>query len=134
MVVVGSETSKSLFRVFNEKEDVELNVQGNENRKYTEICLVKSFTNNIESLVVGTEKGQIKVFGLPPYLNYDLNFDTFNAHAHPSEVVRILASPDGRYVFSAGSDGTLFVYAVTEYANESTLMKQEVTVTAARED
>jgi WD40 repeat protein len=48
-------------------------------------------------------------------------FDTFNAHA--GAVSKILASPDGRFVFSAGADGSIFIYSVTEYANETTILK-----------
>jgi len=48
-------------------------------------------------------------------------FDTFNAHL--GEVTRILVSPDGRYVFSAGADGSIFVYSVTEYSNDLTIVK-----------
>jgi WD40 repeat protein len=35
---------------------------------------------------------------------------------------KILASPDGRFVFSAGADGSIFIYSVTEYANETTFV------------
>jgi hypothetical protein len=50
------------------------------------------------------------------------------------EVVKIMASPDGRFVFSCGSDGSIFVYSVTEYANEHSILKQEVTVSSAKEE
>jgi len=96
--------------------------------------LIKSFANNIENIIVGTDKGQIKIISLPPDVNADIEFDSFNAHAYPSEVVKILTSPDGRYVFSAGSDGVLFVYSVTEMANENTLYKQEVTISSAKDE
>ena len=58
---------------------------------------------------------------MPPTLATELPFDSFNAHL--GDVTKIIASPDGRFVFSAGSDGTVFVYSVTEYGNESTLLK-----------
>lgn len=61
------------------------------------------------------------MFALPPMLQEDLVFDSFNAHQ--GEVIKIMASPDGRYVFSAGADGTIFIYSVTEYANEQTILK-----------
>ena len=81
---------------------------------------------------MGTDRGSLKVFSLPPYLNYDLAFDTFNAHL--GEVIKILVSPDGRFVFSAGADGSIFVYSVTEYANEQTILKQEVMVTNPKDE
>ena len=101
-------------------------------RKYTEICYVKSFANGIENMVVGTDKGQIKVFGMPPYLSQEMAFDQFNAHL--GEVTKVLMSPDGRYVFSSGADGTVFVFSVTEYANDSTILKQEINVTSVKDE
>lgn len=121
-----------MLRVFNQKEDVEANQLFNENRKFTEICLVRSFANSIDNLVVGTDRGQIKVYGTPPFLHTESPFDSFNSHN--GEVVKILSSPDGRYVFSAGSDGTLFIYSVTELANETTAMKQEINITTIKEE
>mmetsp|Transcript_11207 Transcript_11207/g.11269 ORF Transcript_11207/g.11269 Transcript_11207/m.11269 type:complete len:231 (+) Transcript_11207:1709-2401(+) len=134
MIVVGSEAGRGLIRVFNQKEDVEMNIEGTNNKKFTEVCLLKSFANSIENLIVGTDKGQLKVTSLPPGLYSDVEFDSFNAHAYPSEVVKIVTSPDGRYVFSAGSDGVIFVYSVTEMANESALFKQEVVVSSAKDE
>ena len=34
--------------------------------------------------------------------------------AHAGEVTKIMLSPDNRYLFSAGSDGTLFIFSVSE--------------------
>ena len=83
-------------------------------------------------MIVGTDKGQIKVYGMPSSSYANLAFDSFNAHI--GEVVKIMCSPDGRFVFSAGADGTIFVYSVTEYASEGLIYKQEVIVTSAKED
>lgn len=43
-------------------------------------------------------------------LSSEYEFDSFNAHI--GEVSQIIISPDGRYVFSAGSDGSIFIYSV----------------------
>ncbi len=118
--------------MYNHKEDVDLQIQAIDARKFTDVAHMKSFTNGIENLIVGTDRGQIKVFGMPPYLQGDLLFDSFNAHL--GETVKILASPDGRFVFSCGGDGTVFVYSVTEYANENSILKQEVTVSSIKEE
>ncbi len=59
-------------------------------------------------------------------------FDQFNAHL--GEVTKVLMSPDGRYVFSSGADGTVFVFSVTEYANDSTILKQEINVTSVKDE
>lgn len=37
---------------------------------------------------------------------------------HQGEVTRIRCSPDGRYVFTCGSDGAIFVFIVSEVSNE----------------
>jgi len=34
--------------------------------------------------------------------------------AHAGEVTKILLSPDNRYLFSAGTDGTLFIFQLTD--------------------
>lgn len=111
---------------------MELNIQYPENKKFSEVCIVRSFTNGVENMIVGTDKGQIKVYGMPSSSYANLAFDSFNAHI--GEVVKIMCSPDGRFVFSAGADGTIFVYSVTEYASEGLIYKQEVIVTSAKED
>ena len=74
VLAVGSDLQRGSFKVYDHKEDFQLNVicqqeQPMHTRRYTDICYVKSFANSIENLVVGTDKGQIKVFGMPPYLN-----------------------------------------------------------------
>lgn len=43
-------------------------------------------------------------------------------------------SPDGRFVFSCGNDGAIFIYSVTEYGNENTILKQEITVTSSKDE
>jgi WD40 repeat protein len=120
------------LRVFNQKEDVELNIVSYENRKFSEVCIVRSFTNNIENLIVGTDRGQIKVYPMPPILSQDVTFDSFNAHI--GEVSKLVTSPDGRYVFSSGTDGSIFVFSVTEYANDNTVLKQEIQVSSVKEE
>ena len=102
-------------------------------KKFTDVCMLKSFTNGIENLLVGTDRGEVKVFS-PNYLTHpsDAHFDSFSVHL--GETIKLLSSPDGRFVFSAGSDGSLFVFSVTEYANEQTILKQEVNVTTSKDE
>jgi len=38
--------------------------------------------------------------------------------AHSGEVTQIMVSPDSKFVFSTGVDGTVFVFSVHEYLNE----------------
>jgi hypothetical protein len=37
-------------------------------------------------------------------------------------VNHVRASPDGKYVFSAGDDGCLFVFAVTQYDQQNRIV------------
>lgn len=39
-----------------------------------------------------------------------------NINAHAGKVTKIIVSPDYRYVFSTGSDGTLFIFKLEEYS------------------
>ncbi len=70
-------------------------------------------------LIGGTDKGSLHLFTYP--FNLDIGngvqlasplLDQITAHA--GEVTKIMLSPDNRYLFSAGSDGTLFIFSVTE--------------------
>lgn len=137
VLTVGADNQRGMFKVYNGNEDQQLNVVCDASspgfaRKYTEVCLVRSFLSGIENLVVGTDRGQIRVFAMPPSLHQEFAFDSFNAHL--GEVTRVLTSPDGRYVFSAGADGTVFVFSVTEYQNEATMVRQELSVPGVRDE
>jgi len=35
----------------------------------------------------------------------------------------VLISPDSKFVFTGGADGTIFVYSVTDYINETEVFK-----------
>jgi hypothetical protein len=37
---------------------------------------------------------------------------------HQGEITKIRCSPDGRYVFTCGADGAVFVFQVSEVSNE----------------
>jgi len=37
---------------------------------------------------------------------------------HLGEISRLILSPDGKYVISAGSDGTIFLMTMTDLASE----------------
>jgi WD40 repeat protein len=41
-------------------------------------------------------------------------------YLHTGELVKILISPDGKYVFSAGVDGSIFVLHITDLLCEPT--------------
>jgi WD40 repeat protein len=69
-------------------------------------------------LIVGTEKGNIKVYNYP-LLNRA--FEEFNAHY--GEVTSIVVSPDAKYIISGGNDGSIFIYGVSEYSSETEIFK-----------
>ena len=75
--------------------------------------------HNFRNIVAGTEKGLVKIY------NYPLlgkSFDKFSAHA--GEITNIVVSPDGKQVITAGSDGGIFVFSITEYQNEHEVFRK----------
>ena len=52
----------------------------------------------------------------------NLNSSTYHpldfCPAHAGEVMKIASSPDGRYLFTVGQDGVLFIYSINEVNNE----------------
>jgi WD40 repeat protein len=81
------------------------------NEKVTNICLLETFLGH-SALLCGTESGEIKIYTEAlekgPY-------DEIKTHL--GRVNRIIASPNGRYVFSVGDDGLLNIYQVTNIKN-----------------
>ena len=118
VAVVGGDNAgtKSHVRVINEQESVLKGFYGRDT-KFTQVTLVKT-KNKIRNLVVGTDRGGVRIFNVP--LSEAL-FDEFSVHY--GELTNLLSSPDGQFVFSAGVDGSLFVYSVTEYADEKNMLK-----------
>lgn len=80
-----------------------------EDLKFTQVSLVKTYKQKLNGLVAGTDKGTLLIFSYP--LN-DRVLDQISVHT--GEVTKVIVSPDNRYVFSAGSDGTLFIFQVSE--------------------
>jgi len=60
------------------------------------------------SLGVGTNRGTVQLFGMNP----EKTKIHQTIHTHYGAVDHIAASHDGKRVFSAGSDGAIFVYKV----------------------
>jgi hypothetical protein len=65
------------------------------------------------SIVTGTDKGDIKIFSNPLAVDPEELYEMESFNAHFGTVVKIRTSCDGRYVFSAGEDGSIFIYCVT---------------------
>ena len=81
----------------------------------TDVIKVVSADNLIENLIIGSNQGSLTVYGMPPrFLREDPQYKYKSYVTHFGEVRSIKASVDGRYLFSAGSDGIIFMYDVQE--------------------
>jgi WD40 repeat protein len=60
---------------------------------------------NFTGIIAGTNSGSIKVF---PHIFTGIPFETIPAH--DGEVTNIVISPDGRFVFTSGNDGSIFIF------------------------
>jgi len=77
---------------------------------------VVSADNLIENLVIGTNRGSLTVYGIPPrFLREDPKYKYGETVSHLGEVSAIKASIDGKYLFSAGKDGIIFMYEIVEH-------------------
>ncbi|CAD8162078.1 unnamed protein product [Paramecium pentaurelia] len=81
-------------------------------QKLTQLAYIQSLYNQF-GIIGGTENGQIKIYS---YIFNQMAFETMPVHQ--GEITRIKCSPDGRYVFSTGTDGVLFIYQVSEISND----------------
>ena len=66
-------------------------------------------------IIAGTDKGNIQIFAYPLAVELPLQsplLDQITAHA--GEITKIILSPDNRFLFSAGTDGSLFIFSVGE--------------------
>jgi hypothetical protein len=77
----------------------------------------------LTSLAIGTNRGTINLMGMyPDQIGTDKLHQTL--HTHYGSVDHIRTASDGRHIFSAGADGSLFVYEVTSQVNEEKLAKK----------
>ena len=84
--------------------------------RLVQITAIKSLYN-LHAIITGSEFGQIKVFSAT---FCTMPYETIPAHN--SEVTKIRTSPDGRYVFSSGEDGSIFIFQVSEISSEGQLI------------
>lgn len=98
---------------------------------FNDIIKVVSSESLLENLVIGTNRGSLIVHGMPPrFLKEDTAFKYGETLAHLGQVNSLQASACGKYVFSAGEDGIIFMYEVQEYYPDknrrgNTIAKQE---------
>lgn len=108
LVVSGSDNYKGNLRIVNTSDKNETNFYL-EDTKLTQVSFIKTNKSKVTGIVTGTDKGNLLIFAYP---FYDRILDQISAHQ--GEVTKIIISPDNRFLFSAGSDGTLFIYQIGE--------------------
>ena len=72
-------------------------------------------SSTFTSLLCGTQNGRIEIFALPLKNNHTDSYTSRcleSISVHSGEVSKLKLSPDGKYVFSGGQDGAIFVHAV----------------------
>lgn len=68
------------------------------------------------NLILSLDNGRIYIYGLPP--NLVNKREAFVMNTHNGSINSLKCSDDNQIVVSAGQDGTIFVYRVTEKPNE----------------
>lgn len=83
----------------------------------------------VSNLIVSTNRGSIKVLGLPPrFLRNDARFQISETFVHSDGDTLLRASECGRFVFSAGADGNIFVFDVCEVQGATSKQNRRGTV------
>ena len=109
----------------NEKSKLNLNVEEEKQQlctyplggiQLTCLTYLNSF-KNYQAIIGGCDDGFIRVYSS---IFTQKAFEVMASH--DGEVTRIRTSPDGRYVFSAGSDGSVFIYQVSEILSDGNLI------------
>jgi cilia- and flagella-associated protein 57 len=126
--VCMSYDKKTIFAVGNDKSVKEI-FEGKMKREIqsdqilTQICL----SNSGKVLAAGTENGNIRVFKYPFNTDQGLISDigSFQEHvAHIGPITQLKISFDDQYLFSAGEDGSLYIFRISD-KDHSLLKKKE---------
>ena len=64
---------------------------------------------------MSTDDGKLMVYGTPPNLQMGRECDVL--HSHIGEIKNMQQNVDGRILITSGQDGTIFVYRVSDGAN-----------------
>ena len=126
LIAVGTQkdvcASLRIFKDDEMKQDMLIRDENtDEALSFTDIIKVVSADNLVENLVIGSNRGSLSVYGMPPrFLREDPKYKHSETVAHLSEISALQASCCGRYVFSAGKDGIIFVYDVVEHVPAQT--------------
>lgn len=66
-------------------------------------------------MIAGTDKGALQLFAYPFTVEAPLTSPLLEQlTVHAGEVNKIVISPDSKHLFSIGSDGSLFIFAISE--------------------
>ncbi|KAL4511618.1 hypothetical protein ABPG72_012463 [Tetrahymena utriculariae] len=84
---------------------------------------------NTTGIIAGTSTGQIRVY---PSLFAQQPFDS--VPTHNGQVSHIIVSKDGRFVFTGGKDGSVFIFKVSELNAEGHSIKADQNDTALDKD
>ena len=90
--------------------------------KYTQIRYIKtqspplgSKVKTVTGLIGGTDKGCLQIFAYPFAVEAPLTSPLLEQlSVHAGEVNKIVISPDQKFLFSVGSDGSLFIFSISE--------------------
>lgn len=93
--------------------------QVEENKKVTSLCILTSLYN-VQALLAGTDDGNIIIYSTKVE---NKSYDTLSSHL--GEVTKIVAAPNGRFVFSVGVDGCLMIYSVTDFKDNVKMMAND---------
>ncbi len=75
----------------------------------TALCCMNS-AFNLSCLIGGTSDGRLLIF---PSIFSPRSYNTY--FVHNSAVTTIKQSADGRFLFTSGEDGSIFIFSVSEY-------------------
>lgn len=74
-----------------------------------------SKVKTVTGLIGGTDKGCLQIFAYPFTVEAPLTSPLLEQlSVHAGEVKKIVISPDQKFLFSVGSDGSLFVFSISE--------------------
>lgn len=80
------------------------------NLRFNGVALVQTYPNSIKNLVCVTNTGAVRVVQL-----HDLSIESQTINVHLGECHLVTQSIDGKHLFTAGSDGVIFVFRVSEH-------------------
>lgn len=106
IVACGLDSQHSILQEIQATDNARLHEIGLKPR-LAQLCYFQSFQGG-SALITGCQSGNLQVFSEVSSVFQD------QIVAHRGAVTKIRASPDGKYLFSAGEDGVIFIYHAAE--------------------